>query len=72
MSELVDIKKDIEVTKTKLKKAEDEDDREMILLLNARLTKQTGVWENLLIAGQGEFSLLSLLFAILSSLFQHL
>eukprot|EP01032_Pedospumella_encystans_P032650 gene32650-36859_t len=55
MSELTEIKEDIKETKAKLKQAEDEKDREMIILLNARLTEQTAVWKNLL-AGQASTS----------------
>lgn len=59
MSELSEIKEDIKDTKAKLKKAEEDGDKDEVRELRALLTEQTAVWKNL-IASQGKFQLLSL------------
>ena len=63
MSELSEIKEDIKDTKAKLKKAEEVGDKDEVKELRALLTKQTGVWENLLVI-QGKFQFLSLHIAL--------
>jgi len=63
MSELADIKKDIAETKAKLKKAEDEEKSELILMYGNQLIEQQKE-KNLILASQGKFLLLSLLFAL--------
>lgn len=71
MSELDPIKQDYIDTKVKLEKAEKDKDFLRRDRLEVLLTKQTGVWENLLVI-QGEFQLLSLHIALSIPFLQHL
>jgi hypothetical protein len=73
MSEIDQIKADIADTKRKLIKAEEDMKSEAYLIcLQTTLSKQTGVWENLLAIQQGKFQLLSLHTAHSNRILPHL
>jgi len=58
-------KADIELTKADIADAKKTGKSEAYLIsLQNTLTKQIGVWENLLLASQGKFTLLSMLIAL--------
>jgi hypothetical protein len=67
MAELAEIRSKIADNEVRLNQAEDEKDREMILVLNARLTELQKK-KNILLASKGEFQLLSLHIALLNSI----
>ena len=71
MSDLDQIRSKIAITEADLAEAKKAGDRELILMYGNQLIEQQKE-KNILLANQGKFQLLSLLFAKSNTFFQHL